>query len=105
MASRTGGKSPDRTWTHAERDSTRYRTRVIPPVAQLRDPKPSELRRTIAECWCWWCDRGEWKVLALHTSLAHGIDAEHLRELAEIPRSRSILSPEQRVIQSTRQTK
>lgn len=48
----------------------------------LKDPTLEELRGCIRDGYCWWCNKGGWKNLALHTYHAHGINAAELKELA-----------------------
>lgn len=46
------------------------------------DPTTVELRVCISEGRCWWCGKSGWKRLAQHTSMAHGIFANDIREMA-----------------------
>lgn len=81
----------DRTWTYGQRDSTLRSHRL----AQQRDvkldnPSAEELRECIRDQWCWWCGKGGWRVLAGHTSRAHGITAMELRDMARLFKHDSI---------------
>ena len=46
------------------------------------DPTPEELRECIKQGYCWWCGKSGWRRLAQHTSMAHGIYADDIRNLA-----------------------
>ena len=48
----------------------------------LRNPNREDLRSYIYAQQCWWCGRSGLRVLAQHTSKAHGIMAHDLREMA-----------------------
>jgi hypothetical protein len=52
------------------------------------------LRRSIEAHLCAWCERGPFKNLARHTYVAHGISGRELRELASLPATATICSPE-----------
>lgn len=90
MPSRIG----DKTWTHGERDSTRFHQKRSLPIARLDDPTPEALRQAIADQRCWWCDREGFKALANHTAMAHGIFGADIRRLAGLVKSATICSPE-----------
>jgi len=93
-----GRDQRDRTWTHGQRDATLriHRLNKKGPPARLDDPTVEQLRECIRDGYCWWCDSGPWKVLAGHTSKAHGITAAELRRLAYLYKDTSICSPEHR---------
>lgn len=79
------GRTPDdRTWTHGQRDSTLriHRLESRPKAAKLGDPTPEILRDCIKDGYCWWCGRGGWKALSIHTYHAHGISANDIRDMA-----------------------
>jgi len=61
---------------------------------KLSDPSVEVLRDCIKDGYCWWCDSSPWKMLAGHTSKAHGITATDLRRLAYLYKDTSICSPE-----------
>jgi predicted nucleic acid-binding Zn ribbon protein len=71
---------------HGERNSThvinkrREYIKTHPPV-RLDNPSQEEMRECIKDGYCWWCGRGGWKSLSLHTR-SHGIFAKDIRELA-----------------------
>lgn len=91
-----GRDQRDRTWTHGQRDSTLrvHRLNRILPPARLDDPTVEQLRECIRDGYCWWCDSGSWKMLAGHTSKAHGITAADLRRRAYLYKHSTICSPE-----------
>lgn len=62
--------------------------------ARVDDPDSEVLRRYIDAGICWWCLRGAFKSLAVHTSHVHGISADDLREMAVLFKSTPICSPE-----------
>jgi hypothetical protein len=64
-----------------------------PPV-RLDDPTPEELRSCIVDGHCWWCGRTGFKCLGNHTSLAHGITATDIRDLANLFKYQPTCSPE-----------
>lgn len=57
-------------------------------------PSKEALRAAIESQTCPWCGRGPFKRLAGHTNKEHGIDRVELRDLAGLPRSSSVCSPE-----------
>lgn len=90
------GRTGDRTWTHGQRDSTlrNHRLDECNPVARLDDPTPEELRECIRDGHCWWCGKTGWKSLSGHTSRAHGITADELRDLAGLFKHNPTCTPE-----------
>lgn len=54
----------------------------------------AEIRSIVAAGMCPWCDKGPWLSIARHTNSAHGVDRKQLRELAGLPWTASICSPE-----------
>lgn len=79
MPSRTG----DRTWTHGQRDST-LRNHRLDKKHDTKAGMPSRevLRDCLEDGYCWWCDTGGWKQLAVHTCKAHSITADDIRKIA-----------------------
>lgn len=65
-------------------------------TAQAEDVRISveAARQAIAVQVCPFCGKGPYRVLAAHTSHQHGIKTEQLHDLARIPYSKSICSPE-----------
>jgi predicted nucleic acid-binding Zn ribbon protein len=63
-------------------------------IKKLGDPTIDEMRECIKDGYCWWCDTGGYKVLAGHTSKAHGITAAEIRELAHFKKKATICLPE-----------
>ncbi|MBA7574434.1 hypothetical protein ES708_16240 [subsurface metagenome] len=85
----------DRTWTHGQRDSTLRNHRLQRKRAsRLGDPTREELLECLKDGFCWWCQTGPWKMLAGHTSKAHGITAVEIRHLAFLFKHTSICSKE-----------
>lgn len=69
--------------------------KVQPGVAdRLHPPSVEATRRCIEAGICPLCGYGPWKVLALHTHHAHGVDRYELRDWAELPYNAVICSPE-----------
>lgn len=85
----------DRTWTHAQRDSTLRNHRLQRKRAtRLGDPAGQELLEYLKDGFCWWCQTGPWKMLAGHTSHTHGVTAADIRRIAGLFKHTSICSPE-----------
>lgn len=57
-------------------------------------PSMEALRAAIESQICPWCGRGPFKALAGHVTKNHGVGRNELRDMAGIPRSASICSPE-----------
>lgn len=73
--------------THGQRNTTLTLNKKkeydrLHPVARLDNPSPEVLRDCIRDGYCWWCGLGGWKALAGHTSRAHGITANDIRDMA-----------------------
>ena len=64
-----------------EIDKKQEYARTHPPT-RLDDPSPETLRECIKDGFCWWCGRNGFKWLSGHTSKAHGITANDLRDMA-----------------------
>ncbi len=77
-----------------ERNSVQFQRKKGRAAGSLDDPSPEELRECIQQQLCWWCRIDGWKVLALHTRVAHGISAFEIRSLAGLMGQDSICSPE-----------
>lgn len=60
----------------------------------MNDPTAEQVRVAIVKQLCPWCGKGPYKVVAIHTSKAHEIDAWELRERAGLTTNDSICSPE-----------
>lgn len=52
------------------------------------------IRQAIATQMCPWCGRGPWVRLPRHTSAVHGVTADDLRRLADLPLNRPVCSAE-----------
>jgi len=76
------------------KDNTLFQHLPERPKASLHDPPPPLLRAYIADQLCWWCGKGPFKVLAGHTSQAHGINRIELRNLAGLFQSTVVCSEE-----------
>lgn len=61
---------------------------------RIDNPGPVVLRAYIYAGECWWCGRGGFKSLAVHTSHAHGISADDIRDMALLFKSTPICSAE-----------
>lgn len=98
-SSGAGNRTGRRKFVHSGTAGTRrveeYSDLRRSPPARLDDPVPEELQYAIRHQLCWWCGREGFKVLALHTQRAHGIDRFELRRLAGLFYTvGSICSPE-----------
>lgn len=73
----------------------RRRDRRLSESADVRvgDPGPSVLREYIKALVCWWCGKGPWKSLAIHTRKSHGVSAANIREMAGLFKYTSICDP------------
>jgi len=59
----------------------------------LLPPLPEAQRRAALAGLCPWCGRGPWRVLAIHTSKAHGVSRRELSDLIGVTYSTSICDP------------
>jgi len=93
---RTAHSLPDSTRKRDERrrDAKLALTRDV----RYDDPEVEVLRAYIREQRCWWCGNGPFRVLALHTVNAHGINRFELRRLADVAGRTSICSPEHSIV-------
>jgi len=71
-------------------------------MPSINEPSPEELRRCISLGFCWWCKRGGWRVLTLHTSRAHNIYADGIREMAGLKKGSPTCTSIQSRIKSSR---
>lgn len=72
-------------------DAAKRDRRSLDPQALL---SPEAMRAFIDSCMCPYCDRGPFKVLAVHTNKAHGIDRRELRAQAGLTLNEPVASAE-----------
>lgn len=92
LSSRKGAKW-SRDWATASKRALPSETgagvfgAVVPPSAEA-------LQRAIEAQVCPWCGEGPFRLLAVHTNKAHGVDRYELRQMAGLSRSAPVCSPE-----------
>lgn len=95
----TRGRRGEKTYTGYNGAAT-DRLRALDALAKtpagtfgrIAAPSPEAVRTFIAAQTCPWCASGPWKVLALHTHLAHGISASEIRQAAGLTKDAQICS-------------